>query len=157
MQNLENSNENKNVNSENENPVKIVKVKKVKKEINPDAKDEKNLSSLLNKFKEEKSSASAKSSIYRNIDYSKLSEKDKRKTRKSLRKSLDNQIIALKQAIISKNNVNKSFDIFDSFYKKIYSINDYSISSLYGGELNSYQYEFISNFLQILKVSKLIK
>lgn len=161
MLNDQNNSENvnsENLNSEKEVTIKTPKVVKEKKEKkNEGNKDEKNLSSLLDKFKTEKSSASAKSSIYRNIDYSKLSEKDKRKTRKQLRKGLDAQIIAMKQAIVNKKEVVKQFAIFDKYYKSTYSVNDYSISSLYGGEINSYQYEYISNFIAILKATKLIK
>lgn len=123
------------------------------------AKDEKNLSALLDKFKVEKSSASSKSSIYKNIDYSKLSEKDKRKTRKALRKSLDEQISEFKKAVHSgdKKQIEKQFAVFKKYYAETYAVNDWTISSLYGGELNSYQYEYIQNFIDIVKKLNLLK
>lgn len=147
-------------NSENKKVVENNKVETTK-----NAKDEKNLSALLDKFKDEKKSASAKNSIYKNADYLKKSEKDKRKFRKDMRKQLLKvQIPAMKECAIhytqkkvNEKELKEQFNKFNSFYVENYSVNDFSISSMYGGEIDSYEYEYVKNFLQILKELNLIK
>lgn len=121
-----------------------------------------NLDSLLNKvnIKEIKEKRS-KESIYKldsyntffNTDVTVITKKERTKIRRTRNKLIDNIFYFAKE----KDNelLNKELKSFQSFYKTIYILNDYSLNSLCANNSDNETKVKIKTFLELLKVFKI--
>lgn len=100
---------------------------------------------------------SKKESIYKDIIFEGLSDKQK----KSARKKIRNYIHSIFESIITKSNEKKNNELnsliqsFVEFYKETYKVNDYSFNSL--ASENTKNKELINNALIIIKKQLKIK
>jgi hypothetical protein len=138
-----------------ENKIENVKVENTEKKVST---DEKNLSNLLEKAKKfqqvQKQSSKKSGSLFKDnsylsaIDGGKKFRKDKRKELKNLCAEINANFLLSK-----KDELKKSIEKFIEYYKKTYSINDFSITSIYQGSNLHPDYEFYTTVLEVVKLN----
>jgi hypothetical protein len=100
-----------------------------------------------------------KESIYNEIIFMSLNDKEK----KSARKKIRNFVISIFESIIfadkekNKESVSKLANSFSDFYKETYKVNDFSFSSIASENTNTKNKETIINALTIIKRELKIK
>lgn len=119
--------------------------------------DEKNLSLLLEKTKTKKvaESNSKTSAKLLKGETNEMSPKEIKAKRKKARKELFDYFMPnFINALHSKNSakLKESADAFLKFYKETYSVNDFSIRSMYQGSDISFNYNYTKNFIESFKL-----
>ena len=91
-----------------------------------------------------------KSDIYKEEIFSKLSDKEKKVARKKFR----NTILSLAESLIQENDktrLEKLKKAFLDFYKQVYKVNDFSLSSVCSENMKETNKEILKKALQIVK------
>lgn len=91
-----------------------------------------------------------KSDIYKEEIFSKLSDKEKKVARKKFR----NTILSLSESLIQekdKTRLEKLKKAFLDFYKQVYKVNDFSLSSICSENMKETNKEILKKALQIVK------
>ena len=139
-----NSVENVNIIFEDSSKEKINKVS---------AKKAKDILANLNKSTEgllKTSFGIKKSDIYKEEIFSELSDKEKKVTRKKFR----NTILSLSESLTQekdKTRLEKLKKAFLDFYKQVYKVNDFSLSSVCSENMKETNKEILKKALQIVK------
>lgn len=149
-----NSVENVNVIVENSSKEKINKVsaKKAKAQSKANNILYKDILANLNKSTEGllKTSFGKKSDIYKEEIFSELSDKEKKVARKKFR----NTILSLSESLTQekdKTRLEKLKKAFLDFYKQVYKVNDFSLSSVCSENMKETNKEILKKALQIVK------
>lgn len=149
-----NSVENVNVVVENSSKEKVNKVsaKKAKAQAKANNILYKDILANLNKSTEGllKTSFGKKSDIYKEEIFSELSDKEKKIARKKFR----NTIISLSESLTQekdKTRLEKLKKAFLDFYKQVYKVNDFSLSSVCSENMKETNKEILKKALQIVK------
>ena len=154
--------------------VETAKVKKVKKEktVKEKKQDSKNLANLLDKISTSNNttqSGTGRSGLFKDKKY--LQDFDGGKKyrttkRNELRKLMNNIVIKLKagENCIFKKEITQSklhfieakkeFSIFVAHYKEFYSVNDFTVRSLYEGKETNTMYIVVQSFLEVIQQAK---
>lgn len=146
-----NSVENVNVVVENSTKEKVNKVSA--KKAKAQAKLYKGILANLNKSTEgllKTSFGVKKSDIYKEGIFSELSDKEKKVARKKFR----NTILSLSESLIQekdKTRLEKLKKAFLDFYKQVYKVNDFSLSSVCSENMKETNKEILKKALQIVK------
>ena len=154
QENLVSVNENVNV-VENSSKEKINKVsaKKAKAQAKANNILYKDILANLNKSTEgllKTSFGVKKSDIYKEEIFSELSDKEKKVARKKFR----NTILSLSESLTQekdKNRLEKLKKAFLDFYKQVYKVNDFSLSSVCSENMKETNKEILKKALQIVK------
>jgi hypothetical protein len=91
-----------------------------------------------------------KSDIYKEEIFSELSDKEKKVARKKFR----NTILSLSESLTqekNKNRLEKLKKAFLDFYKQVYKVNDFSLSSICSENMKETNKEILKKALQIVK------
>lgn len=91
-----------------------------------------------------------KSDIYKEEIFSELSDKEKKVARKKFR----NTILSLSESLTQekdKNRLEKLKKAFLDFYKQVYKVNDFSLSSVCSENMKETNKEILKKALQIVK------
>ena len=91
-----------------------------------------------------------KSSIYKDELFENIEEKQK----KSLRKKFRNMLFSVSKALISETkeeNKKSLINTFNDFYKEVYKVHDYSLSSVCNENLQAEKKEVLIKALEIAK------
>lgn len=155
QENLIPVNETVNENVENSSKEKINKVsaKKAKAQSKANNILYKDILTNLNKSTEgllKTSFGVRKSDIYREEIFSELSDKEKKIARKKFR----NILLSLSESLIQekdKTRLEKLKKVFLDFYKEIYKVNDFSLSSICSENMKETNKEILRKALQIVK------
>lgn len=151
-----NSVENVNVVVENSSKEKInkVNVKKAKAQSKANNILYKDILANLNKSTEGLLKTSfgviKKSDIYKEEIFSELSDKEKKVARKKFR----NTILSLSESLVQekdKTRLEKLKKAFLDFYKQVYKVNDFSLSSVCSENMKETNKEILKKALQIVK------
>lgn len=150
-----NSVENVNVVVENSSKEKVnkVSVKKAKAQAKANNSLYKDILANLNKSTEgllKTSFGVKKSDIYKEEIFSELSDKEKKVARKKFR----NTILSLSESLTQekdKNRLEKLKKAFLDFYKQVYKVNDFSLSSVCSENMKETNKEILKKALQIVK------
>lgn len=146
-----NSVENVNVIVENSSKEKINKVNA--KKAKAQSKLYKDILANLNKSTEgllKTSFGVKKSDIYKEEIFSELSDKEKKVARKKFR----NTILSLSESLVQekdKTRLEKLKKAFLDFYKQVYKVNDFSLSSVCSENMKETNKDILKKALQIVK------
>ena len=148
-----NSVENVNVVVENSKKVNKVSAKKAKAQSKANNILYKDILTNLNKSTEgllKTSFGVKKSDLYKEEIFSELSEKEKKVARKKFR----NTMLSLSESLTQekdKTRLEKLKKAFLDFYKKVYKVNDFSLSSVCSENMKETNKEILKKALQIVK------
>lgn len=148
-----NSVENVNVVVENSTKVNKVSAKKAKAQAQANNLLYKDILTNLNKSTEgllKTSFGVKKSDIYKEEIFSELSDKEKKIARKKFR----NTILSLSESLTQekdKTRLEKLKKAFLDFYKQVYKVNDFSLSSICSENMKETNKEILKKALQIVK------
>lgn len=148
-----NSVENVNVVVENSTKVNKVSAKKAKAQAKANNILYKDILASLNKNTEgllKTAFGAKKSDIYKEEIFSELSDKEKKVARKKFR----NTILSLSESLIQekdKTRLEKLKKAFLDFYKQVYKVNDFSLSSVCSENMKETNKELLKKALQIIK------
>lgn len=148
-----NSVENVNVVVENSTKEKVNKVSAKKAKAKANNILYKDILASLNKNTEgllKTSFGVKKSDIYKEEIFSELSDKEKKVARKKFR----NTILSLSESLVQekdKTRLEKLKKAFLDFYKKVYKVNDFSLSSVCSENMKETNKEILKKALQIIK------
>lgn len=151
QENLVSVNESANVEKEKVNKVSAKKAKAQAKEANNVFY--KDILANLNKSTEgllKTSFGVKKSDIYKEEIFSELSDKEKKVARKKFR----NTILSLSESLTQekdKTRLEKLKKAFLDFYKQVYKVNDFSLSSVCSENMKETNKEILKKALQIVK------
>lgn len=131
---------------------KINKVKKAKAQAKANNILYKDILANLNKSTEGllKTSFGKKSDIYKEEIFSELSDREKKVARKKFR----NTIISLSESLLQERDttrLEKLKKAFLDFYKQVYKVNDFSLSSVCSENMKQTNKEILKKALQIVK------
>lgn len=148
-----NSVENVNVVVENSTKEKVNKVSAKKAKAQANNILYKDILANLNKSTEgllKTSFGIKKSDIYKEEIFSKLSDKEKKVARKKFR----NTILSLSESLVQekdKTRLEKLKKAFLDFYKQVYKVNDFSLSSVCSENMKETNKDILKKALQIVK------
>ncbi|UVX68714.1 MAG: hypothetical protein [Bacteriophage sp.] len=144
--------ENKVVENSSKEKVNKVSTKKAKAQAKANNILYKDILANLNKSTEGllKTSFGKKSDIYKEEIFSELSDKEKKVARKKFR----NTILSLSESLTQekdKSRLEKLKKAFLDFYKQVYKVNDFSLSSVCSENMKETNKEILKKALQIVK------
>lgn len=152
QENLVSVNESANVENSSKEKVNKVSAKKAKAQAKANNIFYKDILANLNKSTEGllKTSFGVKSDIYKEEIFSELSDKEKKVARKKFR----NTILSLSESLTQekdKTRLEKLKKAFLDFYKQVYKVNDFSLSSVCSENMKETNKEILKKALQIVK------
>lgn len=152
QENLVSVNESANVENSLKEKVNKVSVKKAKAQAKANNILYKDILANLNKSTEGllKTSFGKKSDIYKEEIFQELSDKEKKVARKKFR----NTILSLSESLTQekdKTRLEKLKKAFLDFYKQVYKVNDFSLSSVCSENMKETNKEILKKALQIVK------
>lgn len=154
QENLVSVNESANVEDSSKEKINKVSAKKAKAQAKTNNILYKDILANLNKSTEGLLKTSfgviKKSDIYKEEIFSELSDKEKKVARKKFR----NTILSLSESLIQekdKTRLEKLKKAFLDFYKQVYKVNDFSLSSVCSENMKETNKEILRKALQIVK------
>lgn len=152
QENLVSVNESANVENSSKEKINKVSAKKAKAQAKANNILYKDILANLNKSTEGllKTSFGVKSDIYKEEIFQELSDKEKKIARKKFR----NTILSLSESLTQekdKTRLEKLKKAFLDFYKQVYKVNDFSLSSVCSENMKETNKEILKKALQIVK------